>query len=79
MEATAELQHVGRYWKFHKGERKYTPPAVEAESFPSGYLSSGWNFAYHGSAALRWSKISQRLHVEIVVGCDPSLMNPAYW
>jgi hypothetical protein len=53
MEATTELQHVGGHWKFHQGERKYTSPALEAESFPSGYFSSGWDFAYHGSAALR--------------------------
>lgn len=79
MEATTELQHVGGYWKFHQGERKYTSPAIEAESFPSSCFSSGWNSAYHGSAALRRAKITQRLYVEVIVGYDPSLMNPAHW
>jgi hypothetical protein len=79
MEATTKLQHVGGYWQLHKGERKYTSPAVEAESFPSGYFSSGWDFAYYGSAAVIWPKISQRLFVEVVLGRHPSLMNSAHW
>jgi hypothetical protein len=79
VEATTELQHVGWYWELHKGERKYTSPAVEAESFPSGYFSSGRDFAYYGSAAVRWPKISQRLYVEVVLGRHPSLINSAHW
>lgn len=79
METTTELQHVGWYWKLHKGERKHTSPAVEAESFPSGYFSSGWDFAYYGSAAVRSPKISQRLYIEIVLGRHTSLMNSPQW
>jgi hypothetical protein len=79
MEATTELQHVGGYWKLHQGERSYLSPAAFAETFPSGYFGARWNSAYYGSAALQWSKISQKLHVEVVLGIYPYLMNSAHW
>ena len=79
MEATTELQHVGWHWKFYKGERKHTSPATEVESIPSGYFGSGWYFTYYGSADIRWSEVSQRLYVEVLLGHHSSLMNYAHW
>ena len=79
MEATTELQHVGWHWKFHKGERKHTSPAVEVESIPSGYFGSGWDFTYYGSAAVRWPEASQRLYVEVLLGRHSSLVKYAHW
>jgi hypothetical protein len=79
MEATTELQHVGGNRQLHKGERKYLSPAVDAENFPSGCFSAGWDSTYYGSAAIRWPEVSQNLYVEVVLGINPCLMNSAHW
>jgi hypothetical protein len=58
LEAITELQHVGGDWQLYKGERAYLSPEVEADGFPEGGISEGWNFAYDGSEAVKWSKVS---------------------